>query len=335
MTLALTGIAQNQLADIGGFFSCSALSNSPPLPPGAWGGFNYYRTTKPFLPGMPTYTNLLEVYFWLPASVENISLLEMEPDGSFTIVADLTEQQRLTLTTNQIHSMVAGNFYMEVDLEEGSYLGQLAPEYAFANGPTAKMIFPPPIGMNLSWGYTVISPNNRTAKFFLDSSNCTDPFYLPMQFSWVGYVGWDADPSAILFTDTNAMTTKVFNLGAYIISLQASDSIATGQPFYFYINVITAGQAVDSFIAILKTASIPENRKRVLIKVLSEAARFFDHGKMKAGCAQLETYMRLVKTSHHDSQLTSNLLRPAQDVIDAFQSPHHGLNTPQSVPGKL
>ena len=90
---------------------------------------------------MPIYTNLLEVYFWLPAPAENISLLEMETDGSFTIVADLTNQQRLTLTTNQVQSMVAGSFYLEVDLEDGSYLGQLEPEYAFANGPTVRMWF--------------------------------------------------------------------------------------------------------------------------------------------------------------------------------------------------
>ena len=256
--------------------------------------------------------------------------MEQEADGSFTPVAELTHQinegaeyiyfqQGLTLTTNQIHHLIAGDFYAVVDFGDSSYWGRLAPQYAFANGPTAKMILPPPSEMHTWLGYTVISTNNRTAKFILDSSNCTDPFYLPMQFSWVGYAGWNANPSAVVFTATNAVLTRVFELGVQAISLQADDMIATGKPFYFSVNVVTAGQAVNFYLPILKSVSMPARQRRVLTEVLTCAAKSFDQGKMVAGCTLLEVYILLVKTSHFDSGLTASLLRPMQDVVDAFQ----------------
>jgi hypothetical protein len=51
------------------------------------------------------------------------------------------------------------------------------------------MNFPPVTGDINPNGFTVISPNNRTAKVVLDGSLCTDPYYLPMQFFWTCYTG--------------------------------------------------------------------------------------------------------------------------------------------------
>jgi hypothetical protein len=95
--------------------------------------------------------------------------------------------------------------------------------------------------------------------------------------------------------------------------------IANGFPFYFNVNVITAGQAVDSVISDLQASIIPNNKKLVLNNLLSDAAALFDRGRMAQGCSRLETYERLVKASHLSDVEASHLLRPVQDIINALK----------------
>jgi len=258
----------------------------------------------------------------------------MQEDGSFTLVTELTNQyaggdsssfyyQPVTLTTNQIYSLIAGNLYVEVDFENSSYLGNFAPEYDYIAGPAATMIFPPIDGIT-AIGYIVVSPNNRTAKFVLDGSHCVDPFYLPLQLSWAGYAGFNSfgDPSKIVFTSTNVMVTNVFNIGGYSISLQASDMLAVGEPFYFSVQVVTAGQAVNSFISQLQYYSpMADWEQRFLAGDLSNAARYFNDGNMVRGCDELKMYESLVKKFDFSNLETTNLLIPIQDVIDAVKRP--------------
>lgn len=321
MALILRGMAQNQLPDMSFYIGFSALSNSLPNP-GLLGGANYYRETIPNLPGMPTYTNRLEIFFYgSPGMPEDTWILEKQEDGSLSPVAKLTNQWTpLTLTLNrkQIHSLIEGNWYEEADFGDGNYyIGNLAPQYAFAQGPKATMIFPPAMGENTVDGYTAISPNNRTVKYVFDGSHCTDPFYLPMNYLWSGWSG-DYASGVPIFTSTNIMAKHVFELGTYIISLQADDIIANGQPFYFYLQVITAGQAVDSLISGIQTTPIPKYKERVLINVLSSAKTLFNHGAMVWGCFELENYKNIVRSSHFGSNLTSYLLQPAQLITDAL-----------------
>jgi hypothetical protein len=116
------------------------------------------------------------------------------------------------------------------------------------------------------------------------------------------------------------ITTNILAIGLYDVCLQVDDSLVDGWPFYFYVNVITAGQTLDSFISDLRGADIPKNRRQLFINTLSIAEMFFNRGQMPQGCAQLEVYKKLVKVSHFDSTMTSNLLRPAQDILDAFNN---------------
>lgn len=326
MSLAWPAMAQNQTPDMPFTISFSALSNSPPTPGGLSGLAAYYRTTKPFLPGMPSFTNLLEVFIGLPATPVSAWVLEQQADGSFTPVVELTDpyhngyfDQNVLLTTNQIYSMIAGNLYAEVDFDDGSYLGNFAPQYAFVPGPTVKMIFPTPIGDNIPSGYTAISPNNHTARVVLDGSHCTDPFYLPIQFSWIAYAGYFWDPSQIVFTGTNMMATNVYKLGFYNISLQVADVIATNRPYGFSLRVITAGQAVNTFIPLMRETTMPPAQRLALTEVLSGAASLFNQGQMAQGCAALEVYKQLVKAGHFDDRAAYVLQRPMQDVLDAFK----------------
>jgi hypothetical protein len=326
MSLAWSGYAQSQPPDLDLFVNFIAISNSPPPPQGLSGQALYDR----ILPGMSTYTNLLEVHVGFPTTPKDGWILEMEADGSFTPVTELSDPYNfgyfykwVTLTTNQIHSMIAGSLYVEVDFGESNYLGNLTPQYAFAKGPTAKVIIPTPLGPNTANGYTAISPNNHTAKLVFDGSHCTDPYYLPMQYSWVGYAGYySLDPSVIIFTATNVMATNVFSLGYYNISLQARDVVAAGDPFYINLQVITAGKAVDLFIPLLQAESLSDNTKQVMTKVLSNAASLFNHGLMEPGCAELEFYEQMVKAAQLNSRETTYLLRPMQDVIDAVTRPY-------------
>lgn len=333
MTLVVRGSAQSGTPGMPFFISFSPLANSPSNSV-LGGGANYRRIMQfsEYIPPTQIYTNWLEVYINLPAPPEHAWILEKEQDGSLNQVFEVTNlfsyqlypyqlyfDQFYTLTTNQIHSLVEGDWYAEVDFGDSNYLGNLAPQYGFANGPKAVMVFPPPYGMNVANGYTVISPNNRTARFVFDGSHCVDPFYLPMQFFWNGWAGYDVSGTPI-FADTGMYAAHVFTIGSYTISLQVNDIIANGQPFYFGLQVITAGQAVNSIISDLQSSGIPEYRKRVLTHVLSTASALFNQGDMIRGCVELEVYQKMVESLHLDSTLTYNLTQPAQDIIDVFKN---------------
>jgi hypothetical protein len=327
MTLAMRGIAQSGIPDMVFFVSFSGISGSPSNSV-LWGEAEYNRVEQiPTLPIYQVYTNRLDVFIRLPALPENAWILEKEADGSFLRVAQVTNlivdaiygpygQQSLTLTTNQIYSLIEGNWYAEVDFGDSNYIGNLAPQYELANGPKVVMVFPPINGYP-SRSYFVISPNNRNARFDFDGSHCVDPFYLPMQFFWTGWAGYDLSGTPI-FADTGMDAVNVFAIGSYTIRLQVNDIIENGQPFYFGLQVITAGQAADTIISDIQSSGISEYKKRVLIRVLSTAEALFNHGHMVRGRFELEVYKNIVRASHFDSTLTFNLLQPAQDIIDAL-----------------
>jgi len=333
LVLALPGIAQvPYIVNMGFNISFSALSNSPPPDNSIFGSAEYSRLKlwSPYgnQPPITYYTNDLDVYVQSTTPMEDAWILERETDGSFTPVIEVTNSvpsvflgQSLTLTTNQVHSLIAGNWYVEVDFDGSNYMGNLVPNYAYAIGPSPVVTIPPD-DQNIIWSATVISPNNRTAKVIFDASNSTDPFYLPMQYYWTIYTNMFFDPSAIMFTNTGVVVTNVLEVGVYYIGLQVNDSIANGLPFEFVVQVVTPGQAVDSFISdYLQTSTVPNNKKRILINTLSIAAAFFNRGQMARGVAKLEEYKRMVRAFHFDSTERSTLLQPVQDILDAFKVP--------------
>jgi hypothetical protein len=335
--LAFAGMAQQTgpipgMADAEFYTNLQPISNSPPADLWVYAGYYYEKQWPPYpYPSSYTLTNDFDIYVPLPAPAEDGWILEKEEDGSLTPVLEVTNliddetlgyfiEQSFTLTTNEIHSLIAGDWYLEVDFDGSNYIGNLVPSFYFANGPTVVMKFPPVKGMVNPNGYTVISPNNRTAKVVLDGSLCTDPYYLPMQFFWAGYTNWPLDSSTLAFTDTNMIATNILTIGLYTVRLQVDDSVVNGWPFYFYVNVITAGQAIDSFVSDLRASTIPSNKKQILISMLSTSVTLFNRGQMAQGCAKLEEYKKLVKAFHLDSAETAWLLQPAQDILDAFNN---------------
>jgi hypothetical protein len=320
MSLALPGFAQNQNQDISCSINFTPLSNSPPDSV-MWGEADYYQVLRPPLPWMTLfYTNLLDVYLSLPTTPKDVWLLLQEKNGTFKPITEVTnvDDQFITLTTNQIHSLVEGSWYVDVDFGDSNYLGHLAPQYLFAIGPTVEMDFPPVLDEEgLEHTYIVISPNNHNATFAFNGSHCTDPFYLPMKYDWTCWTGYFAQGNPI-FTARGELTAHVFNLGAYVITLQASDSITSSYPYYFYVNVITASQAINTLITEINGSVLTDNQKRGLVYVLSNAAVQFDDGHMAQGCAELGTYERLVEAMHLNSTVVPYLTQPAQDILNAF-----------------
>ena len=309
------------------------LGDSPPAASGLLGYASYYRFKASLFSGLPAYTNDLEIQILLPTAPLATWIYEKQANGLFTPVVEVTNliddggglfslNPLFTLTTNQIHSLVAGNWFVGVDFGASNYLGNIAPQYDFATGPKAMMVFPPLANGFISDTYQLIAPDNRKIKMVLDGSHCQDPFYLPMEYTWQGWAGYTMNGTPV-FTATNMMATNVFAVGFYTIQLQANDVIHNGQPFYFYVVVQTAEQAVKGIIANLKKSAMPANKQALMIGVLTKAARAFKQGRMDFGVNTLKDFERLVKNLRFDSRSTAYFLKVAQDIIDALKPTAH------------
>jgi hypothetical protein len=182
------------------------------------------------------------------------------------------------------------------------------------------MVLPP--GFDSFYSYRVLSTNNRDTRVVFDASPSTDPFYLPMQFIWTAWDGmrFDGTPA---FTHSGVRFTNVFEVGYYGISLQASDSIATGVPDYFLLQVTTADQEINSILAALQQMSLPAQKRRLLVNVLSKAITKFDQGHTAQGCADLRQFKNLLKVSKLTPVNLDYYSNETQFIIDAFNKPFH------------
>ena len=344
ITLAMRGFAQQVsppppgAVDMPFFINFNALSNSPPNS-GVGGEAGYYQVQQwPYYPRSWSYTNKLEVFIDFPLPPENAWLLEKQADGSLSPVASVTNlfwdsntgfysDQSFMLTTNQVHSLIDGSWYVEVNFGTSNYIGNLAPDYASATGPTASVnarfaslvitIDPATLELITNVGYyTAIARNNRTAEVVFDGSQSMDPFYLPMQYEWTGWTNVFGTP---IFTSSKAQVTNVFALGFYEVRLQVDDSIAKGWPYELTLQVVTASQELAPLISGMRNFAMPKSEQEILIDLLSKAAANFDHGNPLEGCLELERYQDIVSRSHFDIISAFYLLQPAQEVIDAFE----------------
>lgn len=305
------------------------LANSP-ASPGLMGESIYDRGIQiqvfPDLQVTLADTNRLEVFTLLPSQPEDAWILERESDGSFSRVTEITNlvddatygfyfSQRLTLTAAQVHSLIEGNWYEEVDFGASNYLGNLEIEYPLVNGPLSIPSVQPPLFRANMGNPEVIATNNHTARVVLDGSDSIDPFYLPMQYSWSSMYFWSQEN---FFTNTDVLVTNIFGLGTHAVRFQANDAIANGTPFLVFVEVITPGQAVNSLILDLSDSTLKQQQERILTGILSNAAAQFDRGQSRQACLELEYYLLVVKFFHLDSKQTSKFSQPAENVLDAF-----------------
>ncbi len=335
VTLAWRGQAQfNQAPDMQFYATFSPLTDSPDER-AMWGLGSYYHIKK-LVPDMPSSwsTNDLDILIArMPAEPTDGWIVEKEQDGSLALIAELTNpydntdtnnplvegwtyQQSVTLTTNQIHKMISGDLYAEVDFGTNSYLAELVPD--ITNGPTPVMVFPTPSQLEPFQGYTVISPDNRTAKFVFDGSHCIDPFYLPLRYQWTGYTN-GANPA---FTNTGVLATNVLKVGVYTVNLQVSDELASSWPYYFfYVDVITASQALAPLEGTLEHSGLSNARRNILLHLLTTAMVQFNQGRMAMGYSTLAAYINRVQLFRLDNATTLALTQTAQQVINAVKTP--------------
>jgi len=349
MSLALQGMAQTESPDASFYNTLQPISNSPPAHIIAYAEYYYRMPWPPYIPDR-VYTNNLDFYVPLPGTPKDVRILKKEENGSLKAVIEITNftndatgyflppsyylQPWLTLTINQVHSLMAGDWYLEVDYDGSNYLGNLAPSFSFVPGPTAVMDFPPVPGNFSYTGYTVISTNNRTAEVILDGAHCTDPYYLPVRFHWTGTTGWHYDPSAkFAFKDNGVTAKEVLGIGLYTVELQVNDKHVDGQPFYFYVTVVTPGEALDSYISVyLQGSGIVKGEMRALTDILTTSEIYFNRGEMAKGCAELEVYKSAMNAFHFDKTETSWLLPPIQDILNAFSGVKDSQLPQQVVP---
>jgi hypothetical protein len=299
----------------------SALSNSPPPPNDFYGvGIYHHYSTAPY----PLFivTNSFEFTIVSPAPAQAAWILEKQEDGSFMPITNLNMAggpdeyyfgQAWLLTTNQVRSLVTSNWYAEVDFGDSNYFGNITP----IGGQGPFIGYPIIYGVHSLWGVFPISPDNRTANVIFDGSHCEDEFYLPIQCVWTA----QAAGSSVPFTVTNLMTTNTFTVGFHTVTIQLSDGVLRPPPVDIQFQVITAGQAVGWIIRGLPVNQLSPKSQKIMTTLLSAASADFNQGQMAAGCAHLHAFEQIVKALHLDSYTASQLLQPAQQIIEAVKNP--------------
>lgn len=308
----------------------SPLSDSTPddsLSGGAW--YNRFELVTGDS-GWVALTNRLEVSVNISSPPIESWIVEKQAGGSLVPIVQLTNlianpdgsyyfYQSLLLTTNQVYSLLATNWYVAVDFGDSNYLGSLTPDYFLANGP-AVSIESPGLGKLLGpkYIYTVIATNNHNVRMVFEATDVVDPFYLPMQYEWKGYnnsVYWQND---LVFTAAGIRAANVFNLGRYSIRLQVRDAILAGPPTYATLNIVKPGQIISDMQSWIQWATIPKAQKRILAATLSIATMGFERGYPNLGCVELELFRKQLKAFKVSAEDTDVFSDRAQFIVNAF-----------------
>lgn len=261
------------------------------------------------------------------SSDPSVPISPANPTGAFPGNApppsgdDYSYWEYLHLTDDQVQSLAAGNWYVEVDYGDDQYLGNLTPSYM---GPPRPAITASPTNVfstglpvwpagSLASGVVITPAANKPATVRLDGSGSTDPFYLPLQFSWT-------DGTQLL---GEAVTiTNRFQPGTHQISLEANDGYNTGSG-QFVLEVISPEDAVNELSGWVQVSYVDRRTILVLTKLLSRAQNSFAHGDARSGEALLADFQRRVRVEmmRTDSAMADWLIEGAQEVIGAVEEP--------------
>jgi hypothetical protein len=269
-------------------------------------------------------------------------VLQMEQDGSFSPVTELTNEfvnaldgissgsigafpgnnptgsnyyyQGFQITDDQVQSLMAGNWYAEVDYGDDKYIGNLtttsAPQ-ATITIPSAT-VFRAGIGVfpNVSTSVVIAPDNNQPAIVELDGSKSTDPFYIPLRFSWQVY-----DNN---FSATTSAITNSLRLGDHAISLEVNDGYKSNDA-YLVLEVITPGMAVGRLNSMVEQLNLNRIKRFQIASILSQAENAFNRKNTTLGVRQLQNFQNQVRLqiTRTDSATASWLIEAAQEIIDA------------------
>jgi len=300
-------------------------SSSSNLDIGGWANYGRLDRYPDFGTDYQTFTNDLEVTIILPSKPDSAWLLEEKEDGSFKDVARMTNyingdsvyiDQRFRLNKSQIHSLVKGDMYAEVDFSDSIYTGKLVPDYQLASGPAPVFDFLSPLFWHGSeYGYVVIAKDNQKADVIISGTQSIDPYYLPMEYTWTWntyYLG------PLSETNTSPKFSHHFGVGNYYIRLQARDVIATGGSPIINLAVYTPSQAINFFSPAIQNLPIPQKQIAVLNAQLSQAANDFDQGKLAKGRLELIAFIFQIKKADVSSPVVAYILNYSQKLLQSL-----------------
>jgi hypothetical protein len=280
------------------------------------------------VPGM---TNLLSInLLGLDSQPASAWVMERELNGNFSPVAAITNYletfsglivaQGFGLTPNQIHALIAGRFYLALDLDKTNYLAKLAPDYSTAQGPYAEALLDPPYfkssfqGQPHPYGYvnSVVSVGTRKARVLLDASASVDRFYLPMSFTWTV-----ADTRRTILTGSGSQLACQLPPGTFFVSLYARDDMASGYPGGFELDVLTADQAVDVIVGEVNALISDASLRSKLNEILTAAETQFRYNAMLRADASLWRFIVMVNQAQLDQGTKTELIGYAKKILAA------------------
>jgi hypothetical protein len=287
----------------------------------------------------PVATNELKIVIQTTTAPEGVWMLEKKVDGTFALITEITNRtehdyydihyydysQNLALNKKQILRLLDDRHYMLVGLANGSnYISQLNNDFRFADGPAPVIRVSGPVFHTypilpqvLMPNYAIIALDNRQAPVVLDGLKTVDPFFLPMEFKWVGSQGsafWNQRP---FFTNSEPTTTQSFGLGIGSVELHASDAIATGRRVaYATFIVITPSEAVGRIIHSLQGANLSEYQYDLLIDHLQKASSHFDQESVHQGRYELSQFIRQARKLRIDDPMFDYALASAIRLRD-------------------
>ena len=166
-----------------------------------------------------------------------------------------------------------------------------------------------------SSNFVLLAPDNSRAELICDGSPSKDIENDPLEFSW--FRDGEAAPFAF-----GVRVTNVFEVGAHIIILLASDGRAEGEAALAF-EVVTPGEAVETLLERLNEAPLGRNRKRPLVASLKVAVASFDRGSFGAGANQLQAFQHKIRAQLDptDPILAEALSGAAGEILRAMESP--------------
>jgi len=185
----------------------------------------------------------------------------------------------------------------------GAYEFQFLPPLAIARVSPRFTISP------TLTNFFILSPDNLAAAIVLDGSQSSDPYDVPLQFSW--YVDGQTNLLA-----TSAVATALLPVGPHTATLVLSDGYDTATTQVSF-EIITPATAVGQLAQLVKDAELGAGNQQPLLATLRAAAASFDRGDVAAALNQLSAFQNKVRARIAPSNpaLASELATAAQQII--------------------
>jgi hypothetical protein len=179
----------------------------------------------------------------------------------------------------------------------------------------AELFSPARLTFTGSSNFVLLAPDNSRGSVICDASLSTDIENDPLEFSW--FRDGEAAPFAF-----GGRVTNTLEAGVHVLVLRVSDGQAEAEVSRS-LEILTAGEAVETLVQRLNEAPLERNRQRPLIASLKVAVASFDRGSFGAGANQLQAFQHKIRAqlAAEDAALTETLSGAAGEILRAMASP--------------